>query len=445
MICAALLCLQLVNAPNAEQEAYERRITPDVRVVLKVAPTVVYITTTGLQHMRDFSSGRIVSKKRDGGSGSGVVIHEEGYIVTNYHVVKDANEAGENGTIQVTFDPTYGDKTVYSAELISAEPLEDLALLKIERKEAFAPIVLGTSRDLMIAERVLAFGNPYGHTHTVSRGIISGLHRQVTVSQTQQFSELIQTDAAINPGNSGGPLVNINGELIGINTVMNVQAQNIGFAIPVDEIHRVLREKLLSPSIARAWLGFDVDLKTLLVENVLPGSPADQAGLLKGDSIRQIGDKQISNEEEYRFARLELSSDQTIAIEVGRAGESQQLSMHSWNRIHGLFFKRIGLLVEDSIINFGYNQNYCLRIAELRKGGPAEQLGLKVGDIITTVTPIKQRSVTIRSKADLALLINRLDPETLIEIDLWRDVNENQVFERTNSYSELFQGSLALQ
>ena len=441
MISAALLCLQLVNAPTAELDAFERRITPEVRVVQMVAPTVVYITTEGpIQRVRDFWGN--VTEQKLSGSGSGVVIHQDGYIVTNYHVVRNATEKG----IRVTFDPSDGDERVYPARLISAEASEDLALLKIEGDEPFDAIVLGTSSDLMIAERVLAFGNPYGQTHTVSRGIISGLHREVAVSQTEVFSELIQTDAAINPGNSGGPLVNINGELIGINTVMNTQAQNMGFAIPVDAIRRVLQEKLLSPSIAHAWLGFDVDLKSLKVKSVLGGSPANLGGLQVNDKVVRIGPKTIENEEQYRFARLELASGQEVEIEVARDGQNQVLSMTSWNRMRGLVFKRAGLEVGNHRISTGYNRVLqCLRVSGVRENSPAAKLGMQIGDIVSTVTPKDMRSFAIRSDSDLALLIDALEPGTEVEIDLWRDMDKNGLFERNNEYSELFQGPLKLE
>ena len=440
MIIAALFCLQLVNTPNTEVEAYEARITPEVRVVQKVAPTVVFITTEGVQQVQDFWGFISVQKRQ--GSGSGVVIHQDGYIVTNYHVVRNANKDG----IRVTFDPSGGDERVYPAQLISAEPAEDLALLKIESDTPFQSIVLGTSADLMIAERVLAFGNPYGQTHTVSRGIISGLHREVTVSQTETFSELIQTDAAINPGNSGGPLVNINGELIGINTVMNTQAQNMGFAIPVDAIRRVLQEKLLSPSNARAWLGFDVDLKSFKVKNVLVGSPAKLAGLEEGDKIIRFGPKPITTEQEYRFARLELASNQDIEIEVERANQKQVLKMQSWTLMRGLVFKRIGLEVENFRIHTGYNRiMQCLRVSAVRESSPATELGILEGDILTTMTPKGQRPIPIRSDSDLALLVNALPPGTEVEVDLWRDIDENGLFERNDEFSELFQGPLKLE
>ena len=435
-----LLLLQLFNAPAPVDDPMSLRVTPEVRVVRKVAPSVVYITTEGPEQtyrtfFRTFTN-------RPQGSGSGVVIHEDGYIVTNYHVVRTAGEAGR---ISVTFDRTYDEEgRVYEAQLISAEPQEDLALIKIEGPEPFLPADLGTSSDLMIAERVLAIGNPYGQTHTVSTGIISGLHRDVKLQGDLHFDDLIQTDAAINPGNSGGALVNIHGQLIGINTAMNVQAENIGFAIPVDRVRRVLQDRLLSPSLARAWFGFDVDLETLRVRNVLEGSPADRAEVRVGDRITGIGASPIANAEDYRFARLELAPDQEAALTLERDGEERKVLLPAWDRVRGLLFARLGVEVEEvEIIRNGFRMRRP-RLTSVRDGSPAQLLGLSAGDILEAVTPRGGRILQPQSGAELALLVNALEPGAVLELDLWRDLDEDGRLEREGSYSELFQGPLEL-
>ena len=224
----------------------EERITPEVRIVQAVVPAVVFIETEFLAQRNSF--GFLFSRSYEG-SGSGVVVHPDGYIVTNYHVVAGAR------AIKVSFARIPGQ---FEAELVSFKRSEDLALLRIRGDGPFPTVRLGTSSDLLEAERVVAIGNPYGQTHTVSKGIISGLHRDVQVpGQNLVFTDLIQTDASINFGNSGGPLLNIRGELIGINTAMNSQAENIGFAIPVDRVRDVLND-ILFPRARRSWLGFEL-------------------------------------------------------------------------------------------------------------------------------------------------------------------------------------------
>jgi S1-C subfamily serine protease len=277
MLTSLLLSLAPVQGLQATVDADEmrkRRITPTVSVVQAASPAVVYIQTGATVLGRDIF-GRIVSREF-GGAGSGVVIRKEGFIITNYHVVRDADR------ITVSFDKAFDD-TEYKANLVSYVEDEDLALLKIAGDRVFPTIPLGRSHDLMPGETVVAIGNPYGQTITVTGGIISGLHRNVPVPQSGggvlQFPDLIQTDASINPGNSGGPLLNVNGELIGINTAMNMQAQNIGFAIPVDRVRSVLENQLLSPETAPAWLGFEIEPGDhLCIARVVPGSPARRPG-----------------------------------------------------------------------------------------------------------------------------------------------------------------------
>jgi S1-C subfamily serine protease len=270
----ALLLPQLTQVPQANGDEidprFELRRTPVVRVVEQTSPAVVYIQTD-MAVQRDWF-GRVFQPK---GAGSGVVILPEGFIVTNNHVVRNAT------SITVSFDPKH-DKRTYPAQLVSAVPNEDLALLKIPHERDFPTIPLGTSSDLMPGETVIALGNPLGQTHSVSQGIISGLHRNVDIadrSQNLHFTDLIQTDASINFGNSGGPLLNIHGELIGINSVVNVQAENIGFAIPVDRVREVLEDQLLDPETASSFLGFDVARDDrLVVDEVLPGRGGRPAG-----------------------------------------------------------------------------------------------------------------------------------------------------------------------
>src|SRR6185436_12549883 len=158
------------------------------------------------------------------GMGTGTIIDERGYILTNYHVVSDVRK------IEVTLD----DGRQCIADLVANDAAADLAIIKIPTTKPLATIRLGTSSDLMEGESVIALGNAFGYEQTVTRGVISALGRDVQVSDTQSYDDLIQTDASINPGNSGGPLMNIDGEMIGVNVAVRAGAQGIGFAIPID-------------------------------------------------------------------------------------------------------------------------------------------------------------------------------------------------------------------
>jgi S1-C subfamily serine protease len=231
----------------------------------------------------------------------------------------------------------------------------------------------------MAGERVIAIGNPYGQMYTVSTGIISGLHRDVQIpSEGLSFDDLIQTDASINFGNSGGPLLNIHGELIGINSAMNVQAENIGFAIPVDHIRDVLKDQLL-PQATRSWLG----LKTgpgndLVITAVAAGGPAQTAGLLPGDLLVSLGGELVADAEAYRMRALDLPPGKPVAIVYERRGREKTVEFSPWDKQDGILYERMGLTVES----IGYGNRTYASVTRVLPNGPAAEVGLKVGDLL---------------------------------------------------------------
>ncbi|MGE3779059.1 MAG: S1C family serine protease, partial [Pirellulaceae bacterium] len=261
-------------------EGSSLRRTAEVLAIEQARPSVVNI------HGRKTISTASTDPGTDGiqqvnGMGTGIVVDERGFVITNYHVVEGV------GRIQVT---TASGRTVI-AELVAHDVKTDLAVIKIDVGESLPVIRLGTSRDLMTGEPVIAIGNAYGYTHTVTRGIISALHRPIEVSETQSYHDLIQTDASINPGNSGGPLLNIDGEMIGINVAVRMGAQGIGFALPVDEAMEVVAT-LLADHVdrkvshgAQGETKFDADQRRFVITNIAPGSPAFASGLRVGDTI----------------------------------------------------------------------------------------------------------------------------------------------------------------
>jgi len=431
---ALLLALlpQLNAAPPADQETYLRRITPTVQVVSAARPAVVYIQTNVPSVVGWDFFGRAVTQNQQS-SGSGVVIYEEGYIVTNFHVVRGASQ------IHVQFD-TAMDETVYPAKLINWMEEEDLALLKIDRDQPFPTVPMGTSADLLIGEDAIAIGNPYGQTLSVSRGIISGLHRDVQAAGLA-FRNLIQTDASINPGNSGGPLLNINGELIGINTVMNTRAENIGFAIPVDRVREVLRDHLLDPKNARGWLGFEVDLDRLKLSEVTPGGPADKQGLEVGDQIVALNGQPVATAEDYRLARVAIHPGQTAEVRVRHDGLERTYELGAWDRSDVVTYLRAGLIVEPVVLQ----TSRAIRVREVRPGGPAHELGVQPDDVIRMVEPIGRRAQRIGSSDELALLLTLMEPGAEMRVDLLRDDNGNGRFELTGNRTEFYKGYIKIQ
>ena len=252
--------------------------------------------------------------------GSGAVIHEDGYVVTNAHVVEGSEQ------IKVSFS----DANEFPATIISADTNKDIAFLKIEAGRKFPFVQLGRSDDLMIGETVIAIGNPFGYSNTVSTGVISAIGRDVQVSQGLWLRGLIQTDAPINRGNSGGPLLNINGEFIGITTAImspSGGSVGIGFAIPVDTIADNLTQMLMPEKLRRVQLGLVIgrmqmlgNIKGLAVSSVVKNSPADKEGIKAGDLIVEIDDKPVTGFLDFFVKMMNKEVGQPIVIRIYPAG-----------------------------------------------------------------------------------------------------------------------------
>lgn len=234
------------------------------------------------------------------GYGSGFIVDSRGYVVTNYHVIKNAEK------VQVRL---LGDDKLYPAEVLDVNSEVDIAVIKIKTDKKMSFIPMGSSQNARVGEWVIAIGNPLGMEHTVTVGVLSAKDRQVVAQvgrQNQVYNNLLQTDAAINPGNSGGPLINIRGQVIGVNSMMNAAAQNLGFAQPIDNIKNFVHDVIKYGKSEQAWLGvaisaisnLDNDTKGylglgnsssgLLVESVSPDSPAAKAGIERFDVIQEI-------------------------------------------------------------------------------------------------------------------------------------------------------------
>ena len=270
-------------------------------------------------------------EKQTSSLGSGVIISNDGYVVTNFHVIEAAEE------IEIT---TYESKK-FDAILIGADPETDLAVLKIN-SQALPNIILGNINNLDVGDSVLAIGNPFGVGQTVTMGIVSGLGRnQLGISTFENF---IQTDAAINPGNSGGALVDINGDLVGINSAIYSKSggsMGIGFAIPIDLVRKVSEQIITQGYVTRGWIGVEVqeitdDLKEsfnlstnsgALIASVVKNSPADKGGLKSGDIIININNKSVNNGKALLNIVSESEPNQTIDIDIIRGSRKINLSL----------------------------------------------------------------------------------------------------------------------
>ena len=324
--------------------------------------------------------------------GTGVVIDPRGYILTNHHVVDGVRQ------INVTF----ADRRKYVAKLLAFDPRTDLAIIRVRTSHLLPIINVGTSSDLMPAESVVAVGNAFGYEHTVTVGIISALHRDVQVSDTQAYDDLIQTDASINPGNSGGPLLNVDGQMIGVNVAVRAGAQGIGFAIPVDAAMEVAARLMSVEENENRWHGLtlhtDAAENEVVVEHVAKGSPADELGFKVGDVIERIGD--ISTHRRLDIERaLVGTSSRKLPVVVSRHGSSVALKLaaepivsrrrsapttvankrsEAWDTLG------VDLEPEPKSTFTGGKSMYRggLRIVDVRPHSPAEREGLVPGDIL---------------------------------------------------------------
>src|SRR6266540_4126971 len=318
------------------------RRTPVVIVAHNVLPSVVNIQTEATIRRREIDPFFDPFGIFGGGNqsytslGSGFIWSGDGIIVTNSHVVEGASR------VTVMFN----DGTELRARLIGVDPDSDLAVLRVDAKNlAAAPI--GASSDLMIGETVVAVGNPFGLSGTVTTGVVSALGRSVPSKEAgRTFTDFIQTDASINPGNSGGPLLNIEGKVIGINTAIYANAQGIGFAIPVDRARKVIQDLLQYGQVRNAWIGAVTSTLTpeeakrigaqarsgALVARVFGGSPAAAAGLRQGDVIVAVGGRAVDSRESFSTLTATATPGQPIELTIMRDGATRNVAVRPSRR-----------------------------------------------------------------------------------------------------------------
>jgi S1-C subfamily serine protease len=344
LLAASALFLAL--PVNGRTDAVPRAVTPrgplaadelaHVELFRKASPSVVHITSLGVQ--RDLFSMNVQQVPR--GTGTGFVWDAAGHIVTNFHVIQGANGARV----------TLADQSSFDAQLVGAFPDRDLAVLRIDApKEKLPPIAVGTSRDLLVGQRVYAIGNPFGLDQTLTTGIVSALNREIESFNSRTIRGVIQTDAAINPGNSGGPLLDSAGRLIGVNTQIaspSGASAGIGFAIPVDEVNRIVPRLIKDGRFVRPALGVSAGSaqlqralglpKGVVVVQVSPGSPAARAGVqpfrrggrgevIAGDVITAINDEPVADLDDM-LANLERRQPgESVVLSLWRGGQSRRM------------------------------------------------------------------------------------------------------------------------
>lgn len=379
------------------------------------------------------------------GQGTGFLINADGYALTNHHVVENAN------SIRVRVG---NEAQEYTAEVIGDDPRTDVALIRIkDARRLFDYLPLGNSDQLEVGDFAVAIGNPFGLSQSVSMGIISARSRRdVAPSGRQGLYDFLQTDASINPGNSGGPLLNLNGEVIGINSAVNAAGQGIGFAIPVNLVKQLLPDLRNKGRVERAWLGVGIDRVTpeiaqglnlptpygALIRQVVPGSPADRAGIEPGDIVTRFDGKEVETSTDLPFLAGTAGIGRTVSVEVWRDGKVKTVpvvlgqlpdddaagavgSKESTGAVGRYQDKKLGIELETLSDASRQTLNLSARvqgalIREVDQGSIAVDSGLQRGDVV-----VKVNGTNIENTAAYAREVDKVKSGSLLRLHLIRD------------------------
>ena len=426
-----ILCvLFLSSVLQADAQSADPRLTPVVFAYRRAKPAVVNISTEKLVTVRfglfgsdlfdDIFPSPLRRRVPVQNLGSGFLINHRGFIVTNAHVVRLAEK------IAITL----ADGSQYPAKVISSDPDIDLAVLKIDppagTKLSYLP--LGRSDDLMVGETVIAIGNAMGYANSLTTGVISATGRTLSFRNKVKIEGLIQTDTPINPGNSGGPLLNIKGELIGINTAIRADAQNIGFAIPVDRLAEELVHLLDFERLNRVIFGAAVAQRhltkgdELYVADVRKGTPA-HGKLRPGDRILELNGVPMKQITDYACAAVAIRPDQTINLKIMRGDKKQLVRVIVVSKprpegkaiAHRLFGLTLRTLTPQLARDLRLAVGRGLLVVGVEGGSIAEKLGLELGDVVFQVG-----KWYVRDLDNLGILLEDIKPGQRIQIGIVR-------------------------
>jgi len=416
-VLGVILQPPLTGAPAISGENQDVRRDASVEAVQRVMPSVVNIATETIVQSRDSMDGLFREffdpyyRRRPPNTqyslGSGVIIDEEGFVLTNFHVVGRASKVWVK----------LADGREYEAEKLVGTSFTDVALLKIKTKnnEKFTPVKFAGDEELLLGETVLALGNPFGLGGSVSKGILSSKSRRPpSENEPLDVLDWLQTDAAINPGNSGGPLVNLRSELVGINVAVYREGQGIGFAIPVKRVSQALSE-IYSPEVLESlWFGARVrpGSPPLQVTAVQMESPAGKAGLRAGDSILQVNGKTPKGFIDLNRELLAAKDKKDVTLAVQRGSDKRSITLRlvpekSFFNTE-LFRKKTGATLQeitpDLARNMGLARVQGVLVGGVDNGSPAAQADLKAGMMVTGIdgqalTSIVSAAKLVYSKA----------------------------------------------
>ena len=394
--------------------AQDIRRDATVQAVEEAMPSVVNISTESVVEVHDplenvFRNfyGRYWGRRPQQSLGSGIIIEEDGYILTNLHVVRRANR------ITVTL----ADGRVFEAQALVGAIKTDVALLKLVagENEKFKAVTFAEADDLFLGETVLALGNPFGLGGTVTKGILSSKARRppTTDEEALDVKDWLQTDAAINPGNSGGPLVNLRGELIGLNVAIFKEGQGIGFAIPINRVTEALTILFTPERVKGLWFGAQIGFSgtRLVVASVESDSPAELSGLKPHDVVIGVDDKVAANLIEFNRQLIAADARQDVRVNIEREGERMTLNVRliPENAFFndGLISQKLGAtlrkITPEIASRFGNRSVEGLFVSQVERGGPAARAGLNEGCIVrgmdgAALTEVKEAAKMLHAK-----------------------------------------------
>ena len=437
--------------PTPTLASRESRRTPVVLAVESAAPATVNITSTQsvVEHGNPFLRGdpifdeffsRFMNPPQSAAQslGTGVIINSDGFVLTNEHVLAGATQ------IRVTL----ADGRQFDAELVGGDPASDLAVVKIKTRDPLPTPKLGDSDDAMIGESVIAIGNPFGLNHTVTTGVLSAINRSIR-GDGREYHGFLQTDASINPGNSGGPLLNMDGEVIGINTAILGNAQGIGFAIPINRARRIVDDLIRHGEVQATWLGMWLQELTpalrqamgsdqdtgVLVSTVFEGTPAAQSGVHRGDIVTSLDGTPLHSRREFYEIARSITVGEVAKLAVDRSGKKLAIEVPAERfpeaRADELGQLLLGLELADrspaNAQQFGVRADHGLIVKRVVPHSAAEERGLRPGDLILKLGPdrvddrvaLRKAIPKLLSQDGVVIVVQRGRAYGSVMLELW--------------------------
>ena len=444
-----IAAIGLIVLATVAHASVERR-TPVVEAVQQALPSVVNIGTERRVKViysdpffrsRDDAFDRVLREfmgippraeveRAQQSLGSGVIVDESGFILTNYHVIERASK------VRVMIS----DNEIYEATVLAGDSVNDLALIKVEAARPLPAIRFAQDDDLLLGETVVALGNPFGLTHTVTVGVLSATNREARYEGEVLYRDILQTDAAVNPGNSGGPLVNLNGDLIGINVAVYQQAQNISFAVPVKRARALLARWMSSRLLHKTWLGFEPQASPdgLVVDRLDPEGPAATAGLRAGENIVALNGQPVPDVYSFNKGLLRFGVGDRVPLTVGQGDNvrTSEVAMVALPKPSGSQLARalLGLTFTETTpaaaARAGFRKG--LGIQGVLAEGAAAAAGLRPGLLVTSVNEVE-----ILTLDDVGAALENVQPGDPVVVKLVNLVEQNSYIIAQTSFLEL--------